>query len=253
MFETFFYQPVYNVFIFLYNITPGGNLAITIILFAILIKGLLYSLTRKQLQSQKEMQEIQPKINELKIKYKDSRDELGRATLALYKEHNINPFSSCLPVLIQLPFLYAIFKVLREGLGGNGLNLVYSFIEKPDVIYTNVLPGLDLAQLPFVIGISPIRFQIISVIGFLIVIMSAASQYWQMKMMFTQKKVGEISSSNEAEDMAVMMNKQMMYLLPIMMFFIGSTFPIGLSLYWLIITLLSILQQYFIFKKKTNP
>lgn len=248
MFDTIFYQPVFNIFIFLYNLTPGKNLAITIVVFALLIKILLYSLTKKQLQSQKEMQEIQPKINELKLKHKDNKEELGRATLALYKEHQINPFSSCLPVLIQLPFLFAIFKVLREGLSGNGLNFIYSFIERPAAINTVVLPGLDLAQHPFVIGLNPLKFEIMSILGFLIVLLSALSQYWQMRMMFVKKNESNLQN-NEAEDMAATMNKQMMYLLPVMMFVIGGTFPIGLSLYWLIITLLSILQQKMIFGK----
>ena len=231
MFDTFFYQPILNLVIFLYNMVPGHDLGIAIILLTIIIKVLLLPLSRQSIKSQKSLQDLQPKVDELKKKYANNKEELGRAMMNLYKEHKVNPFSSCLPLLIQLPFLFAVFKVFRTGFENGTLDLVYSFIDKPEVVNTISIIGVDLGENNYIIAF-----------------LAGAAQFWQAKMMMA-KKAPVKSPGAKDENMMAMMNKQMVYMMPLLTIWIASTFPSGLALYWLTTTVLTGVQQLFIFKK----
>jgi YidC/Oxa1 family membrane protein insertase len=231
MYQTFFYQPILNLLIWLYDIIPGHDLGIAIILLTIIIKILLYPLNGKQIKSQKELQELQPKIEELKSKYKSNKEEMGRKMMELYKEHKVNPFGSCLPLLIQMPFLFAIFKVFSDGFENGALKLIYPFIHTPETINYISFGFLNLAQKNVYIAI-----------------LAAAAQFWQAKMMMAKRADVKVSESKD-EDMAAIMSKQMVYFMPVMTFFMASSFSAGLALYWLTTTLLSILQQLYILKQ----
>lgn len=232
MFQTIFYQPILNLLVFLYNIVPGHDLGVVIILITIIIKLILLPLSRQSIKSQKELQDLQPKINELKKKYADNKEELGRAMMELYKEHKVNPFSSCLPLLIQLPFLYAVFMVFRDGLNNESLSLVYPFIQRPETISHVAFGFLDLAKPNIYLAVA-----------------AGLAQFYQAKMMMT-KKAEVVVKEAQDENMMAMMNKQMLYFMPALSVFIGLTLPGGLTLYWFITTLLTVLQQLYIFKNK---
>lgn len=238
MFETFFYQPVLNLLVFLYNIVPGNDLGVAIILLTIIIKALLYPLSKKSIESQKSLSEIQPEVDEIKRKYKDNREALGRETLELYKRKKINPFSSCLPLLIQLPFLFAVFKVFNNGFANGSLDLVYSFITRPEHINTLSLGFFELSAPHNIV----------------LAVLAAYSQYYQTKMMMARKPTVENPNKGQAEDFAAIMNKQMLYMMPVLTGFFAYSFPSGLALYWFVTTLLTIAQQKFLFKnsKKTE-
>ena len=197
MFQTFFYQPILNLLIFLYNIVPGHDLGIAIILLTIIIKVILLPLSKKSLKSQKELQELQPKIEELKKKYKDNKEELGRAMMKLYKENKVNPLSSCLPLLIQMPFLFAVFRVFRDGFTNGSLDLVYSFVSRPEVVDMMSLGFIDLEKRNITIAI-----------------LAGAAQFWQTKMLMSKRpKIKDKVAKDE--DIAAIMNKQMIYFMPI--------------------------------------
>ena len=122
IFFTLFYQPIFNLLIFLYNIVPLHDLGLAIILLTLIVRLLLYPLSKKAIESKKGLQEVQPEIERIKEKYKNDKEKMGPELMALYKEKNINPFSSCLPILIQLPFLIAIYKVFFNILNnGEGM------------------------------------------------------------------------------------------------------------------------------------
>lgn len=231
LFQVIFYQPILNLLIYLYNTIAFRDLGIAIIILTVLIKLILWPLSHKSIKSQKSLQDLQPKINEIKKKYQDNKQLQGQAMIDLYKENKVNPFSSCLPLLIQFPFLIAVFQVFRDGLN-NHLGLVYSFINKPEAINTIAFGFLNLSK-PNVY----------------LAVLAGLAQFWQAKMMIAkQPKVANITGSKD-EDMAVIMNKQMLYFMPILTVFIGITLPGGLSLYWLLTTLLTGLQQSIVFKK----
>lgn len=236
MFQTIFYQPVLNLLVFLYNIVPGQDLGIAIVLLTVIIKLILLPLSKKSLQSQKALQDLQPKIEAIKKKYKDKKEEMSKAMMAMYKENKVNPLSSCLPLIIQLPFLFAVFRVFRDGLSGESLNLVYSFIDKPEAINYITLGFLDLAEKNYVLAV-----------------LAGAAQFWQARMMAT-KKPAVASKGAKDESMAAIMNKQMLYFMPILTVMIAAQFPGGLALYWLLTTLLTVAQQAWLMKKpKESP
>ena len=232
LFQIIFYQPILNLLIFLYNTISFHDLGVAIILLTIAVRALLWPLSNKSIRQQKALQELQPKINALKEKFKDNKQQMSLAMMQIYKDNKINPFSSCLPLLLQLPFLIAVFRVFRDGLN-NKLGLVYSFIDKPEAINTLAFGFLNLSKTSLVLAV-----------------LAGLTQFWQAKMMFTKRP--EIKSEgSKDEDMAAIMNKQMMYFMPILTIFIGMSLPAGLTLYWFVVTLITVFQQLYLFKKRS--
>lgn len=234
LFQIIFYQPILNLVIFLYNYVTFQDLGFAIIILTIIIKAFLWPLSKKSIKSQKALQEIQPKIDELKKKYKDNKQEMGQALMALYKENKVNPFSSCLPLLIQLPFFIAVFQVFKDGIDKH-LELIYPFIYAPESINSVFLGIMDLSK--------PVIY---------LAVLAGAAQFWQAKMMMAKNKTTTAPSSSKAESMTAIMNKQMLYFMPALTIFIGVTLPGGLTLYWLVLTLLTVLQQFLVNKKDSN-
>lgn len=234
------YQPVYNVLIFFYNVFPGHDFGLAIILTTLFIKALFIPLSKKQIESQKKMQELQPKIKELQKKYKDKKEEQTKAMMALYKENKANPFSGCLPLIVQLIVLIAIYRVIITiSKGGFVIQAgdLYTFINNPGTVNHIFLHFLDLTKPNYVLAF-----------------LSALAQYFQTKMLFQSQKKTSVPETTDAEpDFASIMNKQMLYLGPGITFFIGVTFPAALALYWLVSTLFMIFQQRVIFNaNKSN-
>jgi YidC/Oxa1 family membrane protein insertase len=235
LFQIIFYQPILNLLVFLYNSVSMQDLGVAIILLTTIIKLILWPLSHKSIQSQKALQELQPKIDELKAKYKDNQAEMGKALMDLYKQYKINPFSSCLPLLLQLPFFIAVYQVFRDGLSKH-LELIYHFISKPEVINNVFLGFLDLSKPSIYLAV-----------------LAGAAQFWQAKMMMAKKAKTAVAVANTKNDsMASIMNKQMLYFMPALTIFIGITLPGGLTLYWLVLTLLTVLQQFLISRSQKD-
>jgi YidC/Oxa1 family membrane protein insertase len=224
LFHTIIYQPIYNALIFLYNIVPGHDLGIAIILLTIIIRVILYPLAKKQIESQAKMQELQPEIKKLQEKYKNDKERQGRELMNLYKEKKVNPASGCLPLVIQIVFIIALYRALVAGINFSECKDLYSFVACPEKVATVFLGFLDLAKPSLILAV-----------------LTAAAQYIQTKMMMGKMKS---SASSDKSDFAQVMNKQMLYLGPLLTLFIGAKFPAGLPLYWLVMTLFMIAQQY---------
>ncbi|NCB20903.1 MAG: membrane protein insertase YidC [Clostridia bacterium] len=238
LFQVIFYQPILNLLIFIYNNIAFQDLGFSIIIITVIIKLVLWPLSKKSIKSQSSIQEIQPKIDELKKKNKDNKEAMGRELMSLYKEHKVNPFSSCLPLLIQLPFFIAVFRVFRDGVASH-LELLYSFVAQPEGINNIFLGFMDLSK--------PVIY---------LAVLAGIAQFWQAKMMMAKKKKvnkldDKVIKGNKEENMAAIMNKQMLYFMPGITIFIGVTLPGGLTLYWFVLTLLTILQQSIMHKKIT--
>lgn len=233
LFEAILYQPIFNGFVGLYHLIP--DIGVVIILITIIIKLALFPLTSASIKAQKSMTDLQPKLDELKKKFKDNQQAMAQETMKLYKEHKVNPFGSCLPILIQLPIFLAIYWVLRDGLANTNFNLLYSFIPNPENINPIAFGFVDLGKGNIVLAA-----------------LAAAAQFWQAKMMITKKPPKEAGEGGKDESMMVMMNKQMLYFMPALTLFIGWQLPGGLALYWFVSTLLTALQQVFVFNKKTK-
>jgi len=229
LFNEVIYRPLFNGLIFLYNVLPGHDFGIAIIVLTVIIRIILYPLNQKAIKSQKEMQLIQPKVKEVQQKYKNNKEEQGKALMDLYKEHKINPASGCLPILVQLAILWGLFSVLRAGLNPEKLTQLYSFVARPEIINNTFLGILDLSQKSIILAI-----------------LAGIAQFIQSKMLMPK------TSASQSSDFSSVMNKQMVYFFPVFTVFIAASLPAGLGLYWVATTVFGIVQQYFVLKKKNG-
>ena len=235
IYNTILYEPLFNLLVFFYNIVPGNDIGLAIILLTIFIKLILSPFFIQSIKAQRAMQTLQPKLDELKEKFKDEKDKLGPAIMELYKKEKVSPFSSCLPLLIQLPFLIAVYQVFRTGLANGSLDKVYSFITNPGAIDPISFGIVDLGQASIFMAV-----------------LAGGAQFLQSKIMLGKTKKMQTNTKAKSP-MASAMGKQMMYFMPIITIVIGANFPAGLTFYWLLTTLFSVAQQYFVLgKKKTT-
>src|SRR3989338_5418607 len=153
IYNTILYEPLFNILVFFYNIVPFNDIGLAIILLTIFIKLILSPFFIQSIKAQRAMQAIQPKLDELKEKYKDSKEKLGPAIMELYKKEKVSPFSSCLPLLIQLPFLIAVYQVFISGLTKNSFEKLYSFVANPGALNPLAFGFLDLSEKSVVIAI----------------------------------------------------------------------------------------------------
>lgn len=235
LFYTVFYEPLYNLLVFFYDLFPAGGIGLAIILVTLVTKGILFPFTFKSLQSQRSMQELQPKIAKIREDYKDDKEKMAQELMSVYKDNNVNPFSSCLPLLIQLPIFFALFRVLRDGMVEVKADIIYSFVPVPEVIDSMFLGLIDLSQISIPLAV-----------------LAAIAQYFQVKRTVAQKPAKEVKGKSGAmdENMMANMNKMMLYFMPVVTLVIGVTsLPGGVMLYWLSTTFLTIVL-YSIFLKK---
>ena len=144
-FNTLFIQPLYNLLIFFIWILPGNSLGGAIILLTLLIRILLFPLQQRTIYFQLKLQEIQPKVKEVQKKFKDDMLKQAEELQKIYKEHKFNPFSNLLIWIIQIPVLYALFRVLLRIVDSNNNHLLYSFTPSPESFNTYFL-GIDLSK-----------------------------------------------------------------------------------------------------------
>ncbi len=239
MFSTFFhvvlYQPLFNIFVGLYNVLPGHDVGLVIVVVTVLLRLAVYPLTASSIKAQRSLQELQPKLEALKKQHAGDQQKIAQATMELYKNNKVNPLASCLPLLIQLPILIALYWVMRDGLASTNLaGSLYSFINNPGTINPISFGFLNLSK-PNVI----------------LAVLAGVAQYLQAKTMSRQQPPKEAGEGGKDENMMAMMNKQMLYMMPAMTVLIGFSLPAGLTLYWFWSTILMAGQQYYMAKK--NP
>ncbi|HLD27649.1 MAG TPA: YidC/Oxa1 family membrane protein insertase [Patescibacteria group bacterium] len=229
IYNVILYQPIFNILVFFYNIVPGHDIGLAIILLTILIKVVLSPFFVQSIKAQRAMQRLQPKLDELKEKYKDNKEKLGPAIMQLYQKEKVSPFSSCIPLLIQLPFLIAVFQVFRVGLGNGTLDIVYPFIYNPGQINHIAFGFIDFSQASIALAV-----------------LAGLAQFIQSKSLLGKKN--QLGGAKPSA-MTAAMGKQMMYMMPVVTVLIGSSMPGGLTFYWFLVTILGALQQIIVFKK----
>lgn len=238
LWTTLLYQPIYNALIALVSILPYHDLGLAIILLTIIIRTILLLPSQKALKSQRKLQELQPKIANLKEKHKDNQEMLARETMQLWKTHKVNPLGSCLPLLIQFPFLIAIFTVIQNGLNPDNSYLLYGSLREFSLLQVNIrfLNILDLTKIDY----------------FVIPIIVGGLQFIQMKLAilkntkkknpFDEKKDNKKTPANEMEKA----NQMMIYIMPVMFAIFTASAPAGVGLYWAASTLYGIVQQFIV-------
>lgn len=232
------YQPLLNLLIIFYHFL-GHNMGIAIIALTLLVRLILFPSTFKSLLAQKKLKEIQPEMEKIKKDHGHDKQKMAQAQMELYKRHGVNPFSSCLPLLFQFPIFIALYQVFLKLAQTPQLNMLYSFVPRPEAINTHFL-WLNLAK--------PDPFYILP-------ILAGLAMFWQSKMtMPEQSQQSAISkkqpgaAGDKMQDFQKIFSKQMLYLFPLMTVFIALKLPSALALYWVVTTLFGVIQQYLIFK-----
>jgi YidC/Oxa1 family membrane protein insertase len=242
------YHPLVNALVWLTVFT--GNLGLGIIALTVLLRLAMTPLILPSLRLSKKVQELAPEIAKLKDKYKDDKQAMALAQAQLYKDHGANPAAGCLPQIIQLLVLIALFNALNYLLHTNGqdinskLNpiLYVSNQLPPDYSFSTKFLYMDLIK-PDVFYLPSIPIPLPGVF----LLLSALVQFISAQMMTPAvsqaQKVADKTAAAD-DDAMVAAQKQMLYLFPLMTVIFGFQFPSGMVLYWLVFSAVAALQQY---------
>lgn len=210
--------PLGRLLFSIYNMVNSYGLSIVV--FTILVKLILLPLTLKQTKSMKQMQELNPKLKSLQKKYGNDKQKLNEKTMELYRQHNVNPFAGgCLPLLLQLPILFALFQVLR---------LPDRYVFTPEVYETVNKSFLWIEDLS---ATSSFTESMKEPVMWILPILAAATTYYQSKMVTPKNAEGTQSTMNT--------------IMPLMIGYFSFSFPAGVTLYWVLSNVFQIVQQYF--------
>ncbi len=206
----FLLLPLFN---FIHNFIP--NYGFVIIVFSIIIKIVLYPLTKKSYQSMKKMQLLQPKIAEIKEKYKEDSQKMNKETMKLYKVYGVNPAGGCMPLLLQMPIFVALWGLFQTAI---------ELRQQPFILWINDLSNPDVI---YDLGFKLPLFGIQQISG--LAMLMGITTFFQQKMTMKDPK-----------------QKQLVYIMPVMLTILFMTFPSGLNLYYFMFNVFSIAQQYYI-------
>lgn len=218
LFHLIIYQPLFNILVFLYNIVPGHDIGIAIILLTLLVKVILHPLTRRTTHHQKGLQALAPQVKKLKEKHKGDPVMLSQETMKLYKEYGVSPAGGCLPLFIQIPILIGLFQVFRMGFTSEALSDLYSFIANTGALNPLAFGFLDLSK----------KITVVAVVA-------GAAQFIQGYFFTPRPEKG-------TNDTAQIFSQQMIFMAPAITFFISLTLPSALPFYWLVNTLFTIIE-----------
>lgn len=233
LFNTILIEPLYNLLVLLSSFMPGHNIALAIIALTLLVKIVLFPLQHKAFITQTKMKHVEGDISKIKKETKDPQEQTKKM-LELYKMHGINPFSSFLLLLIQLPILLAVYWVFRGSFDFDP-DLVYSFVSIPDSVNTSILGLAEITERSFFWAA-----------------LTGITQFFQSKLMLPPKKNDESKQVGEKsfkDDLARSMQFQMRYIMPVFIVFIAATLPAAIALYWVTSNLFAIAHEVFVKRK----
>lgn len=243
--------PLGRLLTFLYDLWPH-NYGVAIILLTLIVSLLLFPLTLKQTRSMKAMQEIQPEIKKLQKEYKDNREELNKQMMALYQERGVNPAAGCLPLILQMPIWFALYRVFRTGPSSADPTV----LDPSDIISADSRLGeallnagdpstsflsLDMLESPSQAVSRGLGAAIPAILLVLIVV--ATSYYQTIQTTRRNKNNGQQPENKQAQQMQMVAR-----IMPLFMGFISWTFPMGLVLYFAVSNLFRVGQQAVIFR-----
>jgi YidC/Oxa1 family membrane protein insertase len=246
MFQEIFIRPLYNGLVLIMNLVPGIDVGIAVIIFTIIVRLVLFPLSKSALITQVRMKEIEPEANKIKAQYASDKQLQATKTMELYKTKGVHPFSGILLLFIQLPILFALISVFYRIIPTIDPSLLYSFVHIPVVKAT--LLGLDLTKKNLILAL------ITGVVQFLQLHYSVASRQQRNSMQTTVKNGAK---SDSASNFANSMNTQMQFMMPIVAFasiywLIPSRYPQAASIiaiYWSVSALFTFGQELYIRKK----
>ena len=231
-FTVILYQPLFNILIVLYQYLHDFGFAV--IALTVLIRFLLYPLAAKSIRVQKVTSLLQPKMKEIQEKHKIDKEKQAQMMMQLWKENKINPLSSFLFLLLQLPILWTLYRVFLDGFKGGSLTILYGFVHNPGTVNPMFLGSVNLSA----------SFPAFAVAAGIL-------QFVQVKMMMPKTPPQNVGKS-QSEQFAAMMQTQSLYIFPVVTILIFWGLPAALGVYWITTSVFSIIQQYFILKNSSS-
>ena len=240
-FDTILIAPLVNALFLIYGIIPGHDFGVAIILLTILIRLILWPLASKQLHSQKKMQSLQGDISKVKIKAGGDKQKEQAMLMELYKEKEVNPFSACLPAILQFPILIAMFVVFQKATGSidgvekllyepvKNLSYISSILSGQTAFNTTLFGLIDMAK--------P---------SYLLAIIAGLTQFVQVKMITPRRQ------KTDAADPQAKMTSFMNYTFPALTVFIAWGLPAALPTYWITTNFIAIFQQWLIMRGEVD-
>ncbi|MES2930610.1 MAG: YidC/Oxa1 family membrane protein insertase [Patescibacteria group bacterium] len=237
LWNTVFYQPIYNALIFIINNITFGDVGFGIIILTIIVKLILFPLTKKSIKSQILMKRMEPEIKKIKKEF-PNKEEQARKTFELYKKYGTNPFSGCLVVLLQLPVIFALYYVFYKGLAV-GSGPLYSFVHMPETLHSHFLGLFDLHGKSIILAI-----------------VAGITQFIQGYLATPAKPKVEVVKGIEApeektfqDQLSSSMQMNIKYILPIFIAFIAYQISAAVALYWITSNIFTIVQEWYIRRK----
>lgn len=228
LYHQFFFDPLYNALVYLFTIFPWADAGMVVVTLTILVRLILFPLSRKAVVTQVKMAEIAPELAAIKDKYEGKSEEQARRTLDLYREKGVNPFSGILVIIIQIPIILALYQIFLHFPQVDS-TLLYSFVKAPAHIDTAFLGLIDVAGKSVVIAI-----------------LAAISTYFQFQV--SMKNQSAPKGNSFGDNLTRNMQSQMKYVFPVIVFFISYSISGVIALYWFTTNLFSIAQELFVRK-----
>jgi len=235
--HTFFFDPIYNGLVFFIDVFPGGDVGLAIVAITLVVKFLLLPLSIKAAKMQKVVRELEPKMAEIKEKHKDDREALARATMAMYKEAGINPFSGIFLMLLQIPIVIALYYAVYSGGGvplpGINTDLLYSFVPSPQAVDMIFLGLVDIADKSLPLAI-----------------LAGVTQFIHAHLSLPKPEPRKEGVVDMKADFARSMNMNMRYVLPVIIGVVAYTLSASIALYFTVSNLFAIAQEVLLRKHR---
>lgn len=240
LWTTIFYQPIYNALIFIINNVTWGDVGFGIILLTIIVKFILFPLTKKSIRSQVLMKRVEPELKRIKKEF-PNKEEQAKKTFELYKKYDVNPFSGCLVVLLQLPIIFALYYVFYKGLALE-TGPLYSFVHAPLNPHTNFLGLFEVHGKSIILALFAGITQFIQ--GYL-----AAPVKSKVEVV---TEVAPTEPKTFQEQLSDSMQMNVRYILPIFIAFIAYQISAAVALYWITSNIFTIAQEWYIRRSLTE-
>jgi len=234
-FHLLIFDPLYNSLVFFVSIVPFADLGLSVILLTVLVKLILFPLSLKAIKTQIFIRALEPRLAEIKEKYKTDRAEQARQTMELYKEKGINPFSSIILIFIQLPIIFGLYWVFAQG-GLPEINheILYSFTTIPEMFNMQFLWVSDITSKSLILAL-----------------LAGVTQYFQIRLTLPPLKERTKNPSLK-EDLARSFNLQMRYAMPVIVVVVAYVFSAVIAIYWTTSNLFAIGQELYVRHKIKN-
>jgi YidC/Oxa1 family membrane protein insertase len=239
----------------IFGASSGAAWALAIVLLTMLMRLALFPLFVKQIKSQRAMSALQPQMKELQAKYKNDKERLNQEMMALWKEAGTNPFAGCLPIVVQIPVFFALFKVLNslhpDKLGNyhshfNGI-LSADLTKQASLAKVFGVPiGASFSSSTHTLDLLHASATSVKVLSAVLIVIMAATTF------ITQR---QLMARNKASGAAAMPGNQqtLLYVLPLIFAVFGLKFPLGVLLYWLTTNVWSMAQQHIVIGRMDRP